>query len=495
MLGRVTGAVNRTPALAAASLRFPWRRNGWEPILERMSPFQLASTWQHRLYAGEEPLPCELAVLPRFLAGMIFQGVWWAGYILVPFVLAKSLGAPEGLVTLAVIMDTGGMLLAIYWGHLLGRGSRASLIFWGGLVGRLAFLGGFLVRGAGQFVVLLAVVYFFAALVYPAQNGILQLAFRPSLQGRIWGLGTSVQNLTAVITSLVVSRILDRHPAAFAPVYAAIGLCGCVYMIVLARLDAGLENGELGPACGSPPARPRLAGPPGSGLLGLLPLPALGPLTPGRLLRGMVRPFAEVVATFRQDRAYLWYEINFMIYGLAFLMLAPMQPLLFGDRLGLSYEQISTGRIMIAQLGVALLSPLMGRISDRHHPAGLCQLAFAVMAGFPLGLMLAQDWHVDQPARLVYLAFVVYAVGMAGVNIGWNVGSISFAPAGLGRHYQGVHVSMVGVRGLLGPAVGFLVYEFWGLDRVFLLASALLLTASFSSGALKRWLVRRRVAA
>ena len=146
----------------------------------------LAQLLQRLVFGGEEPSALERYTLPRFLCGMVFQGIWWAGYLLVPFVLAKSLAAPGELITLAVTLDTGGMLLALYWGDLLTRGNRRSVTLWGGALGRLIFLLSFLADSAVTFMILLAVVYFFASLVYPAQSGILHANFRPRLQGRIW---------------------------------------------------------------------------------------------------------------------------------------------------------------------------------------------------------------------------------------------------------------------------------------------------------------------
>jgi len=211
-----------------------------------------------------------------------------------------------------------------------------------------------------------------------------------------------------------------------------------------------------------------------------------------RPLRLLWQPFLEAVATFRQNRQYLWFEANFMTYGLAFMVLMPILPILFNSRLHLDYEQISTARVLIAQTGVALLGPFMGRFMDRYHPARLCQLAFALMILFPLGLLLASRAGESHGAQYVYLAFCCYALGMAGVNIAWNVGSITFAPAGLGSHYQGIHVAMVGIRGLLGPGLGFAVYRLLGLERVFWLAAILFLASSISSAWLGRWLSRQK---
>jgi hypothetical protein len=76
---------------------------------------------------------------------------------------------------------------------------------------------------------------------------------------------------------------------------------------------------------------------------------------------------------------------------------------------------------------------------------------------------------------------------MAGVNVTWNVGSISFAPPGKGGHYQGIHVAMVGLRGVLAPVLGFLLLTFFGYRAVFIAATCLFFSASLSS-----WLLARR---
>jgi len=430
--------------------------------------------------------------------------VWWAGYLLIPFVLSKSLNASEGLVALSISLDTSGMLLALYWGHLLSHGPRRRVTFWGGLLGRGGLVLALFVTSPGQFMILLAVVYFFGALSYPAQNGMLQANFRPELRGRIWGIGTSIGNLVAVATSLVVGRVLDHDPELYGQVYAVIGVVGFLYLWVLARLPGSdsvrTEAAASAPAMPAPampaPAMPAPA--PGAAVTAPIPLSSADPVSgdgptsgddaPRGWARNIIRPFVDAVTVFRRDRGFLWFEINFMTYGMAFLMTYTMLPILLAREFSLSYEQISTARIVIAQSGVALLAPLMGRLSDRYHPAGVCLLAFGVMALFPLGLILVHVFGAGNPVHWVYLVFVIYAVGMAGVNIGWNVGSISFAPPGQGSQYQGIHVALVGIRGLIAPAIGYLLLRSAGIDVVFALASGIFLTAALSSAALWRWL-------
>mgnify|MGYP001064700398 CR=1 FL=1 len=432
----------------------------------------------HEVFAGDggEPTPLERATLRFYLTGMVFQGLWWAGYLLIPFVLAKSLRAPTALITLSVMMDNLGMFLALYWGHLLAtRGGLRRYLLWAGILGRLVLLGVVFVRSAGQMVGLLAVVYVFAAMIYPAQNTILENNFRPEVRGRWFGIGALVQNSVAVVASLAIGWLLDLDAELFRAVYASLGICGFLYLWLLARAPT--------PA-GTPPRLESGA----VGLAAVVPLPpaAVGPFTPGRVLRGLARPFTDALRIFRTDRAFNWFEINFMTYGAAFMCLSPVVPIFLTDRLALSYGEISTARVMIGQIGVALLGPLMGRANDRYHPVRLCAVAFALFALYPVMLDLAGALPVAAPVRLVYVAFAVYSVGMAGINVVWNVGSIAFAPPGRGGYYQGIHVAMVGIRGTLGPLLGWAVYEWVGLRAVFALAALLLLAAALSSAALWR---------
>lgn len=115
----------------------------------------------------------------HYYVGMVFQGIWTTGQYLFPFVLAKSLGAPGWLVALSVVMETSGMAFGLYWGHIMATGGRRRALFWGGLVGRGVMVLALIVHTPGQFVALLAVVYLFMSLVYPAQNSILQENIRP----------------------------------------------------------------------------------------------------------------------------------------------------------------------------------------------------------------------------------------------------------------------------------------------------------------------------
>ena len=412
----------------------------------------------------------ERLTVRRYLLGMTAQGVWWAGYVLLPFVLAKSLAAPGWMVTAAATLETSGMLLALYWGQLLQQGGRRRWLVRAGLGGRAVLLLALLVRGPWSFLALLVPVHFFASLVYPAQNAILQANIRADRHGRVFGRGALIQHLTAAATSVAVGHVLRGDPSLYRLVYPVIGVVGFGYPWLLARLPR--PAGDTTPDPDDVFSVPRLP---------------LGPVRWRRLAGALAAPLREAAAVFRRDRPFLWYEANFMVYGLAYMMLVPVVPLFFTRELHLRYDEIANARVLIASLGVALLGPTAGRLMDRIDPVRLSAAGFAVLSLYPLSLAAGAVLGVTAPATTAYLAFALYALGMAAINVTWNVGSISFAPPGRGGYYQGIHVAMVGVRGVFGPAIGFVVQRLFGYRQVFLAAAALFLLAAGGSWALGRW--------
>jgi MFS family permease len=413
----------------------------------------------------------------RYLTGMVFQGVWWAGYILFPFVLAKSLQASGALVTLAVTMDTAGMMLALYWGHLMAHSGRRRWLLRGGLGGRLILLLMPLATTPVAYVALLGVVHFFGSIVYPAVNGILQANLPADRRGRVFGQGALIQNLSTAATSLAVGALLHRDPSLYRFIFPVMGCAGFVYLLILARLPRPADDETVDP----PP-----------GLVEIFRLPRFDTgLRLAGVISALATPFRDAVQTYRGNRAYLWFETNFMLYGMAFMMLNPVVPLFFTERLNLGYDEISNARVLIASLGVAVLGPVMGRFMDRFHPVRLCVLAFGLLAGYPVALALAESVPGLAPVTMAYLAFGVYALAMSGVNVAWHVGSITFAPAGQGGYYQGIHVTMVGVRGVIGPLTGYAVLRLLGFREVFVAAGIFCLLASVSSVLLWRWMIKR----
>ena len=59
---------------------------------------------------------------------------------------------------------------------------------------------------------------------------------------------------------------------------------------------------------------------------------------------------------------------------------------------------------------------------------------------------------------LLWLAAICFGAATAGAHIGWNLGHNDFASLGKVQQYMGVNVTLTGMRGLLAPPLGAIVY-------------------------------------
>jgi hypothetical protein len=82
---------------------------------------------------------------------------------------------------------------------------------------------------------------------------------------------------------------------------------------------------------------------------------------------------------------------------------------------------------------------------------------------------------------IVFIAYTIFGIAMAGVNLSWNMSSIFFAGKEDASMYQSVHVTMTGIRGLIAPVLGFSLLKILGLNSVFFVAAGFLGLASIMS--------------
>ncbi|GAI30251.1 unnamed protein product [marine sediment metagenome] len=131
----------------------------------------------------------------------------------------------------------------------------------------------------------------------------------------------------------------------------------------------------------------------------------------------VISPIITTIYEFRNNKPFLWYEIGFMIYGFGYMMVLPILPQFLVNKLGMTYTQISIGKVMIAYSGVALFSPLAGFIHKKLNPIIFSGLSFIVLGFYPLLINLSIFQNILDPILFVYIGFGVFSIGMAGVFI------------------------------------------------------------------------------
>jgi hypothetical protein len=190
----------------------------------------------------------------------------------------------------------------------------------------------------------------------------------------------------------------------------------------------------------------------------------------GASVAGAVR---TTVRLLRENPAFRRYEVGFFIYGIAFLVNLPLAVFLIVDVLDLDYDSAALARTVVPPLMIFLLAPTTGRLLDRTNPART--MAFAgVLLAVHSGLLFVTDRY-----WMLLASYVLFGAGMTAVNLTWNLGPLWFAPTEReAGDYMAVHVTLVGLRAVIAPALALAAKGWLGIHAGFALSAALYLTAA-----------------
>lgn len=359
-----------------------------------------------------------------FLNHLLFSatnGMVFGGLMLQEIIARKTLLSSNLVVTFVTMVWPVANLFSIYWGeYLQGRKDRRALFLIAGLLGRLSLALTFFVHTGKHFVLLLLLVYSFNAFIIPVQNSIFQFNYRKKNRGILFGFSQTAYALFLIIASFIFGRVLDYNEFLFRPLFAAVGLFGYLGILALRRIKVEIPE-----------------------------------IVKGAKSHPIVSPIITTIYEFRNNKPFLWYEIGFMVYGFGYMIMLPIIPQFLVNKLGMTYTQISIGKVMIAFSGIALLAPLAGSIQERLNPIIFSGLSFLVLGFYPILLNLSIFQNFMEPVNFVYLSFVIFSIGMAGVFINWQIGSIYFARGKDSAMLQSVHVTLMAIRGLFAPLLGY----------------------------------------
>lgn len=373
-------------------------------------------------------------------------------------VLTERLGATDLQMGVYMSLSVMVMLLGIVGSELVEGRDKRPFVLVLGLLSRGALFLFLLCTNAWLFIIIGGLFYVANALLMPAVFSMWQSNISSEARGKLWGLAVIITTLVSMAAAFVAGKVLDWNPDSYRwlfPVAAIVAMIGIVTLSIS-------------------PLR-------GSYKLTRLPVR----LTLTKLFISPVRSFANLLL---RDRKFLHFELVFALYGLAIMLLFPIIPIYIVDVAQMTYSQASIATLVIGQLGVLALPPIWGMLMDRTGPMFLCMVVFAVLALFPL--VLIAGLHTGAGTALtvaaVYAAHLMLGIGMSGVHVAWSMGPVMFAGSRDASGYSGAHVTMTGIRGLIGPMLGALGKMYFGFLPV-LAVSALL----FAVAAIGMYLLRR----
>jgi len=173
---------------------------------------------------------------------------------------------------------------------------------------------------------------------------------------------------------------------------------------------------------------------------------------------GRTEPFSlgmlfEILGKDPHFREYMFWM---GIFGGGNLMLTSQLVVIFSEHLHLA-ASLQIALLSVVPLGlVPLFVPFWARMFDEGHVVEYrARQGWALVAA--VALLCLGTWLHN--LSVIWVGAVVLAFAYAGSNLGWNLGHNDFASVGRAQHYMGVHVTLTGVRGAIGPPAGILIYQ------------------------------------
>lgn len=163
-----------------------------------------------------------------------------------------------------------------------------------------------------------------------------------------------------------------------------------------------------------------------------------------------------VVRLLLEDRRFGAYQVNQFLLGMGNLMILPLLPIIFRDRFDVGYFEGILLASVVPMSMVPIMIPVWARLLDRVHVVRFRGVHSWVFVGIILLLLVAS---LLQIRWLLYIAAAMKGMAMAGGMLAWQLGHHDFAPKERAGEYMGVHVTLTGVRGLVGPIVSVLLYN------------------------------------
>lgn len=380
------------------------------------------------------------------LLSSVFEGGCNGVFAINDVVARKTFGAGPLLMVLLTMAPSVAQLLALVLAPKMARSDQRRLFLVAGVLGRLSLVAVAAVQDAWGFLAFVVLNSIVQSAVIPAQNAVFQANYAKEFRGRLFGWATALMSALTVVTAYGAGFILDRDPAAYRFIYPAAGVAGFVALMIFGQIRLRrFGNGSVPPDPAQELAQEARA---------------LGAWALARRLRA-------------QDRAFLWFEGAFMLYGLGFMSIQPCLAPFLVDVMRMDYLQASAAKGSIFYLFFVALMPLAGMFHDRVGIERLGAASCVGLAIFTTSLTLVGS------KQAVYGAFALYGAAMAGIHVAWTMGPIKYAGARDASAYMGLHVALVGVRGLVGHPLGGIVSVLAGTPRAtFAMAAVLFLGAA-----------------
>lgn len=373
-----------------------------------------------------------------FIWTRFFGLPFWAMLSALSMILYKEFHVSPWQLTFLVALKPASSLLAVYWSSFLFS-DRKNLVWSLVLTNILRFLPFLFFYWIHSPLYIIFSFGFYMMLSrgsVPAWMEIFKKHIPDESRSKVLAIGNSVEYLGAALLPLLLGVLLDASGSAWRwlfPLTAALGLLSTLYLI---RIPTLLTK-EF-------PKQNRI-----------------------------LLPWKRSLQLLTKNRPFARYQIGFMLGGAGLMIIQPFLPIYFVDNLHLTYTEVMLALAVCKGVGFAMTSQFWSRFFNRTNLFVFSAIVAAMAALFHPLLLAAQAF-----LPLLYFAYFGYGVMQAGSELSWHMSAVSFSKSEESLPYSELNILAVGIRGLIVPFLGNLIFAATGTGTILTLGSLLCMLGS-----------------
>lgn len=265
----------------------------------------------------------------------------------------------------------------------------------------------------------------FWAGVVTLRASVWRMNFSREVRGRITSRLMTASSLVMAISSGLIGYWLNDYPLAFRWIYPFAAVVGLVIAWVYrkTRIRGGhrLRNDEKQSSSEQPGGR-----------------------------------LNAMVSILRRDPAFRHYMLAMMLFGSGNLMLMAPLIVVINEHFDLSRLQqiLILSSVPLFMVAISLTS--WARLIDGKH---ILEYRAIHSWSFVLALGSFALAAISGNAAGFWVGSVILGIAYGGAVLGWNLGHNDYSDNKDSTLYMGIHVTLTGIRGMLMPTVGVLVYQ------------------------------------
>jgi len=252
-------------------------------------------------------------------------------------------------------------------------------------------------------------------------------------RGAFYSKGVLVTVLVSIISGYLGSLLMDRNPEFYRWVLITLGVAGLGKAYAIWRMPSGkIED------------------------------------------HNHTNPFNHMKLVL-ENRSFGYVLLTWFIMGFANLWILPLRvDYLTSSTYGIEGSALFVATLItiIPDLMRAFSAPLLAKLFDRINFIVLRMILNVI---FALGVGL---FFLTKDPYIIGLASALIGIAFGGGTVAWGLWVTKYAPPGKVGAYMSVHVFLTGIRGTLGPLIGFWTVQHIGAPAIGMVSFAMMITAT-----------------